>query len=118
VAISYAGATQIELIEPLDDHPSPYGDFRSAHGAGLHHVARFVEDYDAAVAEWASAGRHPCFEGRALTEHQRFCYYDTAGHGGTVCELVEVAEFAAFFDHIRHQSARWDGSEPVRTVGG
>ena len=110
--------TQVELIEPLDDHPSPYGDFRPHPGAGLHHVARFVDDYDAAIAEWASDGLDPCFVGRALSDHQRFCYFDTAGHGGTVCELIEVAEFAAFFDHIRDQSARWDGSEPVRTVGG
>ena len=82
VAISYAGATQIELIEPLDDEPTPYRRLLAAHGTGLHHVARFVDDYDTAIAEWPSDGLHPYFGGRALTEHQRFCYFDTERTGG------------------------------------
>jgi hypothetical protein len=50
----------------------------AAHGTGLHHVARFVDDYDGAVAGYAERGMEPYFGGRGMTEKQRFCYFDPA----------------------------------------
>jgi hypothetical protein len=118
VALSFSGSLQIELIQPLDEHPTPYRDFMAAHGTGLHHVARFVDDYDAAMAGYASWGMEPFFGGRGLTEKQRFSYFDTETHGGTCSEVIETVEFAGFFDAIRSAADGWDGSDPVRTVGG
>jgi len=118
VALSFSGPLQIELIQPLDDHPTPYRDFMDSHGTGLHHVARFVEDYDGAVAAYAARGMEPYFGGRGLTEKQRFCYFDTETHGGACSELIETVEFGGFFGAIRTAAADWDGSDPVRTVGG
>jgi hypothetical protein len=117
VALSYSGGLQIELIAPLDDEPTPYRDFMAAHGTGLHHVARFVEDYEEAVAGYAARGMEPYFGGRGLTEKQRFCYFDTETHGGTCSELIETREFGAFFDFLRAAAADWDGSDPIRRVG-
>jgi catechol 2,3-dioxygenase-like lactoylglutathione lyase family enzyme len=108
----------VELIQPLDDEPTPYRDFMAVHGTGLHHVARFVDDYDEAVARYAARGMDAYFGGRGLTEKQRFSYYETDFHGGTCSELVETVEFGAFFDVIRDAAADWDGSDPIRTVGG
>ena len=116
VAITYSGGLQVELIQPLDDHPSPYRDFRSAWGSGLHHVARFTDDYDAAVAAYGARGRRPCFEGRGLTREQRFSYFDSGSHGGTVSELVEATGFRDFFAYMQAQCDGWDGSDPVRTL--
>ncbi len=59
VALSFSGPLQIELIQPLDDHPTPYRDFMAVHGTGLHHVARFVDDYDEALAGYTSRGMAP-----------------------------------------------------------
>jgi hypothetical protein len=118
VALSFSGALQIELIQPVDDHPTPYRDFLAAHGTGLHHLARFVDDYDAAMAGYASRGMEPFFGGRGLTEKQRFSYFDTETHGGTCSELIETVEFGGFFDAIRNAVSGWDGSDPIRTVGG
>jgi len=118
VALGFSGPLQIELIQPLDDEPTPYRDFLAAHGTGLHHVARFVEDYDHAVAGYAARGMEPYFGGRGLTEKQRFAYFDTETHGGTASEVIETAELGGFFDAIRTAAAGWDGSDPVRTVGG
>jgi hypothetical protein len=117
VALSFSGDLQVELIQPLDDEPTPYRDFLAAHGTGLHHVARFVADYEGAVAAYGRAGMEPFFGGRGLTEKQRFCYFDTETHGGTCSELIETVEIGAFFDFIRSAVVEWDGSEPVRTVG-
>jgi hypothetical protein len=118
VALSFSGPLQIELIQPLDDEPTPYRDFLAAHGTGLHHVARFVDDYDDAVAGYGALGLEPFFGGRGLTEKQRFSYFDTETHGGTCSELIETVEFGGFFDAIRAAAADWDGSDAVRTVGG
>jgi hypothetical protein len=118
VALSFSGPLQVELIQPLDDEPTPYRDFLAGHGTGMHHVARFVDDYDDAVARYAARGIEPYFGGRGLTEKQRFCYFDTETHGGTVSELIETVEIGGFFDVIRAAADDWDGSDPIRTVGG
>jgi hypothetical protein len=116
VALSYSGEMQVELIQALDDHPSPYADFRAAHGAGLHHVARFAEDFDAALEAAVAQGREAVFEGRGLTETQRFCYFGAMSGDGPMSELVELSGFQAFFDHVRAEAAGWDGRDPIRTV--
>jgi hypothetical protein len=117
VALSFSGPLQVELIQPLDDHPTPYRDFMAVHGTGLHHVARFVDDYDGAIAAYGARGMEPYFGGRGLTEKQRFSYFDTETHGGTCSELIETVEIGGFFDIIRAAADGWDGSDPVRTVG-
>ena len=116
VAIAYSGDLQVELIQPLDDHPSPYRDFRLAFGSGLHHVAHFTTRYDEAIALYRARGRTPYYEGRGLTADQRFSYFDSSSHGGTVNEVVETSGFGGFFDYMKAQSVDWDGSDPVRTI--
>jgi hypothetical protein len=116
VAITYSGDLQVELIQPLDDHPSPYRDFRAEYGSGLHHVAHFTDDYEAALAAYRSRGRNPYFQGYGLTPDQRFSYFESPSHGGTVNELVETSGFGGFFEFMRAQSVGWDGSDPVRTI--
>ncbi len=63
VAITYSGDLQVELIQPLDDQPSPYRDFQSDYGNGLHHVAHFTDEYDAALASYRAKGRVPYYQG-------------------------------------------------------
>ncbi len=116
VAITYSGNLQVELIQPLDDHPSPYRDFRAAFGSGLHHVAHFTNDYDAAMAAYHALGRTPYYQGRGLTADQRFSYFDSPSHGGTVNEVVETSGFGGFFEYMRAQSVDWDGADPIRTI--
>ncbi|HUI02661.1 MAG TPA: VOC family protein [Acidimicrobiales bacterium] len=115
VALAYSGDLQVELIEPLDEEPSPYRDFLDGAGPGLHHVAHFTEDFDAALAAQRAAGLVPYWEGRGMTADQRFAYYDSP-HGGTVHEIVETAGLGAFFDYMKAESSRWDGADPVRTI--
>ena len=116
VAMTYSGDLQVELIQPLDDHPSPYRDFRAAFGSGLHHVAHFTNEYDEAMAAYRAQGRTPYFEGRGLTADQRFSYFDTSSHAGTVNEVVETSGLGGFFQYMQAQSSGWDGKDPIRTI--
>jgi Glyoxalase/Bleomycin resistance protein/Dioxygenase superfamily len=116
VAIAYSGDLQVELIQPLDDHPSPYRDFSLVHGSGLHHVAHFTGEYDAALAIYVARGFSPYYQGRGLSAEQRFSYFDSPSLGGTVNEVVETSGFGGFFDYMKAQSVGWDGSEPIRTI--
>jgi hypothetical protein len=116
VAISYSGDLQVELIQPLDDEPSPYRDFRLECGTGLHHVAHFTDEFDTDMAGYLARGRTPYYEGRGLTADQRFAYFDSPSHGGTVHEVVETSGFGGFFEHMRAQSAKWDGTDPIRAI--
>jgi hypothetical protein len=116
VAITYSGDLQVELIQPLDDHPSPYRDFLVEHGSGLHHVAHFTDRYDDAMERYRARGRVPYYQGRGMSEDQRFSYFDSPSLGGTVDEVVETSGFGGFFDYMLAQSQRWDGSEPIRTL--
>jgi Glyoxalase/Bleomycin resistance protein/Dioxygenase superfamily len=116
VAITYSGDLQVELIQPLDDHPSPYRDFQRAAGSGLHHVAHFTDEYDAAMAAYRARCRTPYYEGRGLTADQRFSYFDSPSQRGTVNEVVETSGFGGFFDYMRAKCAQWDGTDPIRTI--
>ena len=31
-------------------------------------------------------------------------------------EVVETSGFGGFFEHMRAQSAGWDGTDPIRTI--
>ena len=44
------GAIMVELVEDHGDGPSPVRDMFPPDGSGLHHLAFFVDDLDAAVA--------------------------------------------------------------------
>jgi hypothetical protein len=63
--MGFAGHMQIELIQPLDDHPSVYRETIEARGHGFHHFGIACADVDAdcraisnAAIAWPSAP--PC----------------------------------------------------------
>jgi len=117
VAITYSGAMQVELIQQLADAPSVYADFLDAHGPGLHHLGYFADDFDASVATLAAAGYPPIQHGNSGPA-TRFAYFPTDTHGGTMVELLEMTALAPFFEHIRRTTIDWDGTDPIRPMGG
>lgn len=118
VALANAGALQIELVQPRDDTPSMYRDFRLAGHQGVQHVAYWTEDFDADLARAQARGMRVCMSGE-VGERGRFVYFapsDHPGvHPGTVIELSEVAgPKGTLFRMIREASEGWDGKDPVR----
>lgn len=115
IALANSGELQIELIQPLDDKPSPYRDFLDANGDGLQHLSTWPDaaQYDEALAVHKAAGGKVLFEGRA--GRTRFVYLETGGHDGTVMEMADLSPGSQrLFAAIREQARGWDGSDPIR----
>jgi hypothetical protein len=115
IALANSGELQLELIQPLDDEPSPYRDFLAANGEGLQHLSTWpsAARYDAAVAAHKAAGGEVLFEGQA--GRSRFIYLETGGHDGTVMEMADLSPGSQrLFAAIREQARNWDGSDPIR----
>ncbi|MFB6108885.1 MAG: VOC family protein [Haloplanus sp.] len=75
LALTFAGETMIELIEPLEG-PSLYTEHLEEHGEGLHHVACFAfEDADAVVEAFEAAGM-PVIQSGVYGETP-YWYFDT-----------------------------------------
>jgi len=117
IALANSGDLQIELIEPLDESPSPYREFLTATGGkgGLQHVSSWpsAADYDAYLKAFTASGGEVLFQGRG--GRTRFVYFDTALDFGTVFEMADLSPGTQkLFDAIRLAAAEWDGQDGVR----
>ncbi|MET8652534.1 VOC family protein [Nocardia aurea] len=99
VALGYAGGQQLELIEPRAGE-SPYSEYLTRSGAGLHHIAYIPDDFDAALAEARAAGTEIIAEGDLEGAGMEFAYLD-GGSIGTCVELMRLSErMKAVFDRL------------------
>ena len=57
-AFAWQGELQFELVQPLSG-PSVWRDHLDAHGEGLHHVGKYVLDFEVAVAKALTGGFTP-----------------------------------------------------------
>ena len=117
LALAQSGGVQIELIEQHNDGPSAYRDLFGPGESGFHHVGVWVDDYDGAVAHYASLGYEAATTGGAPDIGGRFAYVDTSRDFGVMVELVERKQDVVDFQNMLIEAARnWDGSDPVRLV--
>ncbi|MCJ9700059.1 VOC family protein [Bradyrhizobium sp. SHOUNA76] len=116
-AFSNLGAVQIELIQPLDDHPSVFNDFLNSGLEGLQHFAFWTQEFDACVERFAAQGAAIVQQGYTGNRNGRFAYFETEAHPGTMIEISEVQDKKAeLFERVAEASRRWDGSDPVRSL--
>jgi methylmalonyl-CoA/ethylmalonyl-CoA epimerase len=80
------GASEIELVQPLDDEPNPYNEFLAANGEGVHHLAYIVDSISAYLDQPAEV---PVVLDAALPMGGRFVYVEEAAHGPMI-ELIEL----------------------------
>jgi len=89
-ALAYRGdGVQIELIQPLDDKPSPYADFLASGRDGLHHFGFWPDDQDAAEQHLTSLGLVPVFSVIYGSAPRPSFYYPDPGGLGAMIELIE-----------------------------
>ena len=70
------GATQVELIEPLEGQ-NIWSDFLDDHGPGLHHFRLVVSDFDEQVRALEKAGIKKIASGTGAHIGSKWAYFDT-----------------------------------------
>jgi len=138
------GPLQLELIQPIDDERSVYGDFVAVGGSGLHHLGWFSQGLDTDRAAAESAGYSLLQTGTVLGTP--FAYYELGQPGtpaepaaegldgeqglaaldelatwdGTIVELLAPTKASLkSFAQVQEASSTWDGeTEPVRHLLG
>jgi catechol 2,3-dioxygenase-like lactoylglutathione lyase family enzyme len=117
VAIAYWGDLQVELVRQHDDAPSIYKEWRDAGREGLHHVCLVTPDLQHARELCAALGLNVVQEGR-ITGGEAI-YVETGGGPGTLVEIIQLsAPVLAGFAAMREAARCWDGTAPLRRLGG
>lgn len=115
VAVAQAGDIHIELIEQHCSSPSCYRDVFPEGQEGFHHIAVIVEDYDAEMARYQSAGIAEASSGSLGP--LRFAYMDTVATLGCMTEVLEdVPMIRAHFANIAAAARDWDGKNAFRSM--
>lgn len=115
-AYGQAGDVMVEFITQHNEGPSALRDLYGPRQTGLHHVACFVPDLAAAVAEARGRGQVPALEARTTTGVE-FVMLDAVAELGHMIELYEASDaLAKFYAFVRRKAEGWDGRDPVRRL--
>lgn len=114
IAMAQAGGVQVELAQQHCDNPSAYRDLVAKGRNGLHHIAIYVSDYDAALAHFTDQGLVAAIDG--TFGDMRFAYVDTAEKLGCMVEIIEANPVQDdIFARVAAAAQGWDGvTDPVR----
>ncbi len=118
-AYGQSGDVMIEFVTQHSDGPSAITDvFPQGSGHyGLHHTACFVDDLDAAIADYEKQGM-PLAQISQSNTDMRFAFVDATATLGHMIELYAAGSgVEEFYAMVRGASKNWDGKDPVRELG-
>lgn len=105
ISLSYAGDTQLEVIEPVSG-VSAYSEFLERVGPGLHHVCTAASDeatFDASCAEAERRGM-PILTRGTMPGGMRFAYASAPDVGVPYVEFAYIpTEIQKFFDYVKQE---------------
>ncbi len=115
VAFSYFGETQLEIIQQLNDSPSPYRDFLAEGRSGIQHIGFWSEKYDEAYQSLISDGFKPEYRARMQGVPRETVYFKDPGCVGAMVELsLATPRKSQLFGAMADIVKRWDGSRAIR----
>lgn len=118
LALSNSGDLQLELIQQEDDTPSIFTEFLASGGPGYHQLAYWTEDFDATMKAVENAGWPVVWSG-GEGFGVRFAYVEPPNSPATIVEISELTDAqAASAKYIRDAADGWDGTDPIREIGG
>ncbi|WP_454736093.1 VOC family protein [Cupriavidus necator] len=119
IALANSGGVQIELIEQRNDAPSLYLDSLKHGAEGVQHIAYWTDDaFDSFAEQLQARGYVEGHAGRMGTRG-RFAYYVHPDLPGNIVEISEMSGGKGeYFATIAEAAKHWDGSEPIRRIGG
>ena len=118
LALTNSGELQIELIQQEDTTPSIFTEFLNSHGEGFHQFAYWTDDFDATMRAVGAAGWPAVWSG-GEDVGTRFAYVEPPGSPAAVIEIMELNDMTAGMGtFVRDAAANWDGTDPIRVLGG
>lgn len=121
LALSNSGDMQLELIQQQSQAPSVFTEFLDAHGEGFHQFAYWATDFDATMRAVAEAGWPVVWSG-GEDVGTRFAYVEPPAGRAQVAQIIEIMELteitSGMASFVRDAAANWDGSDPIRVLGG
>jgi len=115
LAMSFSGHMNLELIQPKNEAPSVYREMIERRGYGFHHWGVATWSFDAAVAQYESAGYALAFRA-AVPSGGRVGYMDTTRVLPGYTELIELGgAFEEVFGRFHRACRDWDGKDPIRS---
>jgi Glyoxalase/Bleomycin resistance protein/Dioxygenase superfamily len=115
IAMGFAGHMNIELIQPLDDHPSVYRETARKRGFGFHHVGIACDDVEAERAAYEARGFTCAFSANVPTGGA-VAYMDNGRNDPGFVELIPATPgMDETFTRFWQASDNWDGRDPVRS---
>ena len=105
ISLSYAGDTQIEVIQPVSGE-SPYAEFLEASGPGLHHVCVSAPDEAAFDAMCQDAERRgtPVITRGIMAGGMHFAYVAAPDAGVRYLEFAYIPpDIQKFFDYVKQE---------------
>jgi hypothetical protein len=115
IAFGYIGDVQVEVISPTNSAPSPYQEFFEQGREGLHHLAFWPKNYEAACAELERAGFDEVCRIVTGDGIKNVSYYASPSYLGLMLEVVPMTDArATYFGAIKALADAWDGTRPLR----
>jgi catechol 2,3-dioxygenase-like lactoylglutathione lyase family enzyme len=115
LALSHLGETQVELISQSNDAPSPYREFLDQGREGVHHVAFWPKDYEAAVTELVGRGFEEVMTVRTVDGGRSLSYFEGPPVLGVMVEVAPLTEARRqYYSAIEVLARTWDGDRPIR----
>ena len=112
------GEVMIEFVQQNNPGPSAFRDlYPEGSGRwGLHHIALFVDDVDAALARFADAG-HPAALYAQMHDGFVFAFADTSTALGHMTEIYEpVPSLTKFYAMVAGAAQRYCGGDVLTTI--
>jgi methylmalonyl-CoA/ethylmalonyl-CoA epimerase len=92
VAFAQVGATQLELVEPVEG-ASIWSEFLESHGPGLHHVRITVPNFEETAAALEAFGIKQVCSGTGFHVGSKWAYFDTSRLlNGLVVEIRKLLD--------------------------
>lgn len=112
IGMSYSGQMNIELIQQINDAPSPFRETAEKRGYGFHHYCIHSDTFDEDFKRYSAQGYDLVFT--VNMRGARIAYFDNPELPG----MIELVSFPAtvqemFLTWFR-AAQNWDGSNPYR----
>lgn len=112
------GEVMIEFVQQNNPGPSAFRDLYPEQSGrwGLHHVALFADDVDAAIARYAAAGM-PLAQRCEMMDGFVFAFVDARAQFGHMIELyAPVPTLVDFYATVADAARHWCGGDVLTTI--